>query len=309
MATRMETQMLNEAIFEQLATPGLEKQAADAINEFTRVKMREDGIYRKVIPPLNITADDLDRQYFTDKPAKVIDKENDNPPAISIPFGTLPINVYIRGPRYLVTFDRIVSPRFVKDTVELQTWVMDIRQVMSDNAIKDMMAEEDSKFFTAVNAALGGSQGATNPVSGVVQWQAMGSAISRNSLTESKKIMPSTPYHLEAVTAVTNNVTIKDVEKFGRDEMGGDFSEDLIRQGWSEKHFLGMDWIITIKRDLVPDGTVFYFSDPRFIGKNFNLEDTTMYIKKEAFMVEFFAYQTSGGTLGHIGGLARADFS
>ena len=29
MATRMETQMFNEAFFEQLSTPGLEKQAAD----------------------------------------------------------------------------------------------------------------------------------------------------------------------------------------------------------------------------------------------------------------------------------------
>lgn len=31
--------------------------------------------------------------------------------AISIPFKTLPTNVYIRGPRYKVMFDRIVTPR------------------------------------------------------------------------------------------------------------------------------------------------------------------------------------------------------
>jgi hypothetical protein len=30
--------------------------------------------------------------------------------AISIPFKTLPMNKYIRGPRYYVVFDRIVTP-------------------------------------------------------------------------------------------------------------------------------------------------------------------------------------------------------
>jgi hypothetical protein len=34
-----------------------------------------------------------------------------------------------------------------------------------------------------------------------------------------------------------------------------------------------------------------------------------MYIKREAFMLEFFAYQTAGGTIGFTSGLARADFA
>jgi hypothetical protein len=33
-----------------------------------------------------------------------------------------------------------------------------------------------------------------------------------------------------------------------------------------------------------------------------------MYIRREAYMLEFFAYQTSGATLGHTGGLAGYDF-
>ncbi len=152
MTTQSEVQLLNDTLFEQLQTPGMEKQAIDAVNDFTRTKMREDGFYRRIMPPLKIANDELDRQVDTDKPVKVVDKEPDSPAAISIPFGTLPTNVYIRGPRYRVMFDRIVTPRFVKDVDELRTWVMDIRQVFSDNSIKDMLAEEDSKFISAVNA-------------------------------------------------------------------------------------------------------------------------------------------------------------
>ena len=135
MSSPSDVQVLNEAFFDQLATPGMEKNALDAVNEFTRVRVREDGFYRRFLPPVQVSNDDLDRQVDTDKPVIVVDKEPGSPAAISIPFATLPINVYIRGPRYRVMFDRIVTQRFVKDIDELRTRQMVIRQVLSDNAI------------------------------------------------------------------------------------------------------------------------------------------------------------------------------
>lgn len=307
MATQAETKLINETFFEQLATPGMEKKAVDAVNDFTRTKMREDGIFRRILPPVPISDDQLDRQVDTDKPVKVIDKEPDSPAAISVPFAALPLNIYIKGPRYRVLFDRIVTPRFTKDVDELRTWDMDIRQVLSDNSLKDMLAEEDSKFLTAVNAMLIG-QNSVMSVSGVAQWVTIGGGITRDSMEDAFKVMPSTPSHLEVHTVLINNITIRELMKWRRDEMGGDFSEDLVKNGWSEQEFMNARWIITIKRDLVVDNTIFMFAHPKFIGKHFSLENTTMYIKREAYMIEFFAYQTSGAALGHSGGLARVDF-
>ena len=308
MPSQTETQLLNEALFEQLGTPGMEKTAIDAVNDYTRTKMREDGFYRRILPPLQISNDELDRQVNTDKPSKVVDKEPDSPAAISIPFATLPINVYIRGPRYVVMFDRIVTPRFTKDVDELRTWVMDIRQVLSDNAIKDMLAEEDSKFIQAVNAVMIGPDVPVPYNNNVVQWETIEGGITRETLCDMLKIMPRGPSHLETHTCLCNNVTVKEIMKFGRDEMGGDFAQDIIKNGWAETNFLNCRWIITIKRDLVEDDSIFMFADPKFIGKSYLLEDTTMYIRREAYMLEFFAYQTMGGSIGHAGGLARADF-
>lgn len=303
-----DVQVMNEAFYEQLATPGMEKNALDAVSEFTRVRVREDGFYRKIIPATQVSNDQLDRQVDTDKPVVVVDKEPGSPAAISIPFATLPISIYIRGPRYRVMFDRIVTPRFVKDIDELRTWQMDIRQVLSDNAIKDMLAEEDSKFLTAVNTALVAPDTIV-PTSGVIQWETVFGGITRDTMEEAFKIMPKTPSHLEVNTVLVNNVTIREIMKWGRDEMGGDFSQELIRNGWSEADFMNAKWIISIKRNLIPDDSIYMFSDPRFIGKSFLLEDTTMHIKREAFMIEFFAYETLGGSIGHTGGLARADFA
>ncbi|MHC4176701.1 MAG: hypothetical protein ACYSWU_04300, partial [Planctomycetota bacterium] len=216
----------------------MEKEAIDAINDFTRTKMREDGFLRRIMPPLQITNEELDRQVTTDKPVKVVDKEPDSPAAISVPFATLPMNLYIRGPRYLVMMDRILTPRFTKDVDELRTWIMDIRQVLSDNAIKDMLAEEDGKFITAVNTALVGA-GSTVPTSGTVQYEQIAGGITRDTLWDMMKIMPNTPSNLEVHTCLLNNITIKEVCKFGRTEMGGDMSQDIMRDGWSEQEFMG----------------------------------------------------------------------
>ena len=308
MANKSEAQLLNETLFEQLSTPGMEKTAIDAVNDFTRTKMREDGFYRRIMPPLQISNDELDRQVDTDKPVKIVDKEPDSPAAISIPFATLPMNLYIRGPRYRVTFDRIVTPRFTKDVDELRTYVMDIRQILSDNAIKDMLAEEDSKFLTACDSILGAAASIV-PTSNVAQRETIVGGVTRDTVVEALKIMPKTPSHLEVNTVLVNNVTIKEIMKWGRDEAGGDFSQDTLKNGWSEAELLNCRWIITIKRDLVDDDTVYMFADPKFIGKNYLLEDTTMYIKREAYMLEFFAYETAGGTIGHTSGIARADFT
>jgi len=306
--TRDEIKALNERFMDNISSTdqGLQKQAVDAVNDFTRTKMREEGFYRQLIPMLPITNDELDRDMY-ETPIKWIDREPDSPAAISVPFAANPMSLTIKGPRYKVSFSRIMTPLFNKDVDLLRTWVMDIRQVLSDNSLKDMLAEEDSAFLLAVNSAMLG-QGLTVPTSGTVQWQAISGGITRDTLNDAMKIIPSTPSNLETHTILINNITIYDVCKFGRDEMGGDLSQEIMRQGWTQKEFMGKKWLITIKKNLVPTGSIYLFADPKFIGKSYALEDSTMYIKRERWWIEFCAYESIGGAIGWTSGLGRADF-
>ena len=287
----------------------MEKRALDAVVDYTRYRMREEGFYRRILPPIQVSNDDLDQQVDTDKPVKIIEREPDSPAAISIPFNTLPMNLYVRGQKYRVTFDRIVTPRFTKDVDELRTYRMDIRQILSDNAIKDMLAEEDRKFIEACNAAMGGAADATVTQSGLVQWETIYGGITRDTLQDAFKILPRTISRLEVGTCLINNLTIRELMKFGREEMGGDFSQDVFKNGWSEQSFMNARWIISIKQDLVPTDSIFMFADPKFLGKSFILEDTTLYVDRKAYMLEFFAYETLGGAIGNTNAIARADFA
>jgi hypothetical protein len=96
--------------------------------------------------------------------------------------------------------------------------------------------------------------------------------------------------------------------KWGRDEAGGDLSQDLLERGFAEREIMGVRWIVTIKRDLVPDSTTFQFAEPKFLGKFFILEDTTMYIDRKAFMLEFYAYESLGSAIANVAAVGRADF-
>ena len=309
MAYDNDTKLMNETFLSYLETPGMEKRALDAVVDYTRYRMREEGFYRRILPPIQVSNDDLDQQVDTDKPVKIIEREPDSPAAISIPFATLPMNLYVRGQKYRVTFDRIVTPRFTKDVDELRTYRMDIRQILSDNAIKDMLAEEDRKFISACNAAMGGAANTTVTQSGLVQWETIYGGITRDTLQDAFKILPRTISRLEVGTCLINNLTIRELMKFGREEMGGDFSQDVFKNGWTEQNFMNARWIISIKQDLVPTDSIFMFADPKFVGKSFILEDTTLHIDRKAYMLEFFAYETLGGAIGNTNAIARADFA
>jgi hypothetical protein len=291
-------------MFEQ----GLAKEAQDAVTDFIRMRMREDGFTRQIIPPVQVTDEDLDKQVDTDKPVIICEKEPDSPAAISVPYGTMPMDRYIRGLRFRIMFQRIMTPRFQKDVNELRTYDQDIRQILSDNALKDMQAEEDGKFIATVESILVGN-GSTVPDTGVVQWDTFTGGISRDTWNESLKLLPSTPAHFTASTILLNNVTVFDFQKWGRDEIGGDFAEQVAMQGWGQSNWFGGRIHVTIKRDLVPDNRAYHFVKPAALGKFFLLEDVTMHVKTEAFFIQFFAYESLGAAIANPAGIAIADFT
>jgi hypothetical protein len=53
------------------------QQAIDAVTDFTRARMREEGFFRRIMPPIPITDDELDRSVDTDLPVRVVDREPD----------------------------------------------------------------------------------------------------------------------------------------------------------------------------------------------------------------------------------------
>lgn len=281
------------------------KAAAEMATDFTRIRIRESSFFEKIMPGVKIGNDQLTPQLSTDKNVKLVEREPNSPAAITIPLGTQPVEFQFNGDRYAVYFDRIVTPKFTQDISRLRTYGMDIRQVLSDNAILDMEYEFDRKMLIAVQSIVG-SQGSTVTETGQIQNIKIidTAGITRSSLFEMKKVLPRTYAHLEAVTILVNNVTIYDIAKFGRDEAGGDMSQTMFSDGFQTKQLLNANWIVTNKTTLVSESQFYLFASPEFMGKSFILDDVTMYVDKKAYNLEFFAYCERGATITNVASVA-----
>jgi len=289
----------------------LQKEAAGKLTDYLIVKAREDGIFRKVLPPTPVTWDDMVPQVDSLKPVIIREMQPESNGAYSLPFGGVPYDTFFGAPRYRITFDRVKSRRMTADVMNLRGYTMDIRQVFNDLLLKDILAEEDRKFIVQCNALVGAKNStATARYTAVAAkgYIDLGGPISRSTLELFREALPSTNRHLNPALALVNNVTINQVITLDRAAIGGDMAQDILQEGFSKNRLVGMDWISTIKTDLVPNNVAFQFTTPEALGDFCVLEDVTVSTKSENYFFEMFAYETIGGSIANVGALAKAYF-
>jgi hypothetical protein len=298
------------ALFEKVASgqPDLLKEAAEELGEFTRFQLREETFMDRAWEPKQVRNEDIVPQMHTDHPVTLHEFEPSSPGAKSVGFATLPDDFYMKADKYPVLYARIMSRRFRKDVDELRSYKMDLRQVVSDNSVKDIHQEKDRKFIRTLNTVMV-APGATVALSGIIQHIQISGDITRDGLEDMKKTMPSTVSRLQPRVVILNCITILDVCKIGFNEMGGgELSLDIFKRGWTMTEFMGMQWIITIKQDLVPDKRFYHLAEPKFMGFHGFFSDLVMHVKTEYFMLEFFCYLLSGATIANTNSVTAADF-
>lgn len=287
---------------------GHDKVAADAATDYTRVRMREEGILRRMMDLETLTVADLDKQVEDSGWAKIYEMEPDSPGAVTTSFVEFAPALWLRARRYVHQMQRMQTRRYQCDVAMLKTWDADVRQIVSDNSIKDMLALEDEVYINLIEQALVGP-GSNVAWSGQPQWVEYEGGIDRDTAAEATKIMGKTEASVEPSKGLMNNTTWREFMKWHRDEMGGDMAQDIIKNGFHEAHWLDLDWTTTIKRSIVPDDRWYMFGPQEFLGHFTAMDDTTMFVKTEAWMLEFFAYQIIGLSFAHSAALAIADFS
>lgn len=312
------TSVMNKRILEDLER-GEVKRAQDASSGYTRTQLREDSFAFKILPPETATDDMLRPSLEHDKLEIIWELEPDSPGAKWVPFQTVPEGEYIWGSRYLIPLARVVTPKYEKDIDELRTYKTDLRKVLTENSIKDGLKEIDGKFIEICNSIVedtAGGVGTAQNFTGKIQWRTYAGGLVRDNWAEAKKLLlggstyagMEDKFVLRNHIALMNDVTAQEIIKWDRNEAGGDLSEELIREGLVLDKIAGVKTIYTIKKSLVPDGTVYFFAAPEFLGKCFYMTDWTMYMKKEAFFIEMFSYWLGGMAIGNVAGVCRADF-
>ena len=305
--------------FVEMVKAGQEKQAAVSAQQFTRNKLREESFAEKIITPIDISNDELDKAENPELLVKWNDREPDTAPASTIPLGVVPEALQFSGTRYPSYFSRITSPKYNKDIDHLRTYDYDIRAIMLELSTKDIATEIDSRFISTVDSVLG-SANAANALNGLglPQNVTISGGITRETVAEAFKVIkrlqvpfgPSQPDGGESKgVMLMNTVTADDFVKMSRSEVGGDLAQESWVNGLPSKTLLGVKPIYTIKRDLVPDGTIYLFSSEEFFGKYYRLQPLTVFMKNEAYFLEYFQYLNISLSIGNVKGAVKVQFS
>lgn len=303
-----QTQMLNQLYLRHILE-GDVKRAQEIGNDFIRTRMVEDGVTRAIMGVVPITKDDLDRMPHTDQPLKIVERQPGSPGAVSIPLGiNAPPMYYIRGSRFVVPITRLSTHFLRKDEAELLTYRADIKQLLAEVIVKDLSWREDADFINGLNTILGGSAGSTNLISGLVQWNEVPGGVSRVGLSEAFAYAFIPPTRAPVKKILANGVLTARLFAFDRTEVGGDDAQDILYNGWGNRKLNNADVITSIKRELIPDDTIYMFADPNFIGVFFELQAPSMYIKREDTEIQFRAHEMVGLGIGHGDAFSRIDF-
>jgi len=311
--------------FIELVKSGNTKEAAVSAQQFTRNKLREESFAEKILTPIDISNDELDKAEDTELLVKWNDREPDTAPAVNVPLGVVPDGIQFKGSRYPSYFSRLVSPLYSKDIDKLRSYDYDIRSILLELSTKEMAVALDSKFIGKVNSVVGATPGSllntatgANAYTGMAQYWEYSGGLNRNNLVLAVQQMlrqktPFGPLQPDSGQSkgvmLMNNVTGAEFLKWERSEVGGDLAQRQYEEGVPSQKILGLNTIFTIKYDLVPDGVVYFFSSEEFLGKYYRLQPLTVYMENKAYFLQFFQYMNVSMAFGNCRGFMKAKFT
>jgi hypothetical protein len=322
----------NRKMIDQFAAAdnGEVKSASAAGTNMIRRRIREEGFCRRIIPPVPATNDDLDRVLQHDRPVIIEDMEPLSKGAKSISFGDTAETEAYYGNKFMCVFNPITTPEWTKDINELRTYRMDLRQVITDNSLKDVQTEEDGKFIAGVNTIVGpvAANGAPGIGLGGVQQnfecvplavQGVGYNANSNGYGASawgradyvKVLSVLENNNLNNGVILMNRKTAKQFLTFDRSEIGGDLAQELLKEGLtalSEAKIFGVKHLFTIKRNLVPDNSLYIFTEPGFLGRFYTLAELTLFVEKKKDILRSSARETISVTIANLLGVAQVTF-
>lgn len=308
-------QFINQSFVRKL-DEGRVKEAQDEGSRFIRSKLREESFAREILEPVEIGADEIDRDEHTDQPKKIIEKEPDSV-ATFVTFKGSGQRTFFRGPRYSVSFGKIETEHFMKSKFELLTYQNDIRKILTDNSVKDMANEEDKKFMETVDAAMGQVGGIAQLGGNVADTFFTQQQIRENNRLDcnekplSKSLLAQlfqsmTSKRLPIGKLLMTKSTFMEALKFDHTDVGNDVVSRHYDNGMDgEDKLFGVPVITTIKNDIVEDNEIYLFAPQNYLGNFFLLQDATLFIKQEADMIEFWSYSAPGIGIGNANSIIK----
>lgn len=308
-----DVKMVNASFLNALDSdvPGeFEKMASESTTKFTRRMLREDAFSPAILPYEDIDNSMLVPSEQTEHPFILCEMEAAQAMPKSISFeDSAPLTPFF-GDKYKLIFYTNTTPTWIKNVNLLRTYRADIRSLLTDNMLRDLSRLKDVKFMRDVDDICGIIPGAPSPITGLQQYIQLKGRLTRDNWVSSTNYLPSRSL-LNGVF-LCNQVTFTEFARWTRDQMGGDKAQELMLKGnsaWEKSEISGIPFIVTLKHDLVPNGVIYEFTKPNYLGRAGVLEKPKMYVKMDKDMLSMSCREVIGVTIANTPGVQKVEYT
>lgn len=285
----------NEQFLEKVSSIAGQAELQEAGRQYVKTELQEAAFSRAILPQEPITTADCQRNV-NDNSLYVIRDIEPDAAAVGVDNLGEPDGQYIKGQRYIIPIVNFVTKRFQITVEDLRAYQYKITKRIEDKSVPVLEKLEDKFFLRLCGAALALSAkgvdctGSTNQV------------IEQADLVKVKNTMTSginnsDPKRKEVgCLLMTQEIFETAVFLPGA---GDDFGKERILEGITSDTLHGTKVIKTIKSDILPNGHIWAFTTPDFLGHNFALGDPSFEIKSTFGLIEFQTKESIGMGIGN----------
>jgi len=279
---------------------GMDKLSALS-DTYLRTFLREASVFWQIQPPNTIDASILDRATDVDTLVKIEELEPDSTAFTGNFRGRAPFQ-YIRQDRYAVPFFKVMSNRYRKEEIEFMASRSPLSKIIEENTMLDMQERIDETGWAMYRAAVEASSMKVNDPNST--------QLSTQFLVQMAKRMVAERRRLSVFAL--SEVLWMDILAWGSEEAGSQWVSLKTEKGVDSDRLLKWRCVTTIKNNIIKANEVFGFTEPRFLGHSYLLENSKFWINKNGSLIEMEAYMYLGFGVGNqysivYGNLSKVD--
>lgn len=286
------TALYNQEFLKKMSDPASMKKVALHLGEYIRKKVREGSVLDKIITPQTVTAAELVPQINGDTMYKIDELEPDAE-ALELNWDGQPTGEYFQGDRFITPFWITSSERLEKTEEELLAYRMPIREVLSDISANEIIRIQDQHFFRLAEEAV--------TITGQTV-ESADTAPTPQALTDLQNLIDV--QELETSVIVMHKVDFNRLKTLPSATVDT-LAADLMVKGYTATTVGGMNYIVTIKPDVVTPGTVWAFVAEDYLGTNYVLRDTTFESDTYFRRILFESSKNHGFNIANVDGVAK----
>ena len=296
----------------------IRKQASADFNQWLRTYQRQDGVFRKLMPPTPVTEEDFAETIETRDPMIIRTMYPRSAGAISTNFNTGTISTGMYTDKYTVYLHRAWTPKYRIDKMYLAAYKNDLLGAFRDLSLQDLLGVEDLEGMSLCNAIVGEipegeDAGAINENIGIRQNINVGAIVSPDSITHAVKGRTMSEDNISPAKALVHrSFWYELINALKADTYGDRLAEQAItgKLGELEESLLGIKWFTCLEKKLVPYNTMYIFAPQEYCGDFLTYGEATIFSElKEDIWFEMFGHETYGMSMPYDGCLVRCNFT